>query len=383
MRAWKIKREINRFKQQCHSLALRLYEPWVRYQHDKHIHEILKVSYGSVASTLSNNYGFGQKVALFLIYQPNSIAASTHQTCEHLIAQGYSVLLVCNHSISEQDRAHLSKCVTIIIERPNFGYDFGGYRDGIRYLKSLKINLSNLIILNDSIWYPVSPCPKDTLIARMEASEASFLGALHMKSDSTSSIKHTKPPFFGSFFLMIKKEVYDSDLFTQYWNKYAFSSSKYLTIKRGERKFSELLLNSKNEHNQPRFRSEYFYDKAMLFDYIDTAERVILINLLAHSITLDPALIALKTSLLAQTTQLDALDLRWDTDCRNTLKSISNKQNILSTQPMIALTQFGVPYLKKSLDPHNRLALTLLAQPGNAAQLQLYPNVLEEIKQRL
>ncbi|MEY3995685.1 MAG: hypothetical protein RL344_28 [Pseudomonadota bacterium] len=383
---WKVKREVNRIKQQTHALGLIIFEPLIRYQYNKNIDKNRLVSQGIQQSSLTLNHGFGKKVALFLIYQPKGISYSTYQTCQHLINKGYSVLAVCNHALNENDKEKLAQQTTQFIERPNFGYDFGGYRDGILYLKSLNITISNLIIINDSIWYPV--IPEDTLIERMEYSSASFLGALHMSSEKKYLFKVKKTPFFGSFLLMIKQDIYELDLFLQFWKTYPCSDSKYLTIKRGEQALSTTLL-------KHAFKSEYFYDKSMVYQYIDHANRPELVKLLKNSVIIDNKLAYEKADALEKEKQLSKLDISlhnitvslkeqvWVNDAKRLLKKISGKQNILSTLPILPFQQFGVSYLKKSLDPHNRQALNLIIQEHINVQLNLYPTVLKEIKERL
>jgi hypothetical protein len=375
MHFWKLRREVKRLQQQMQALAAIIYEPWLRYQHDKNRKHILKISQGDISCS--------KKIALFLIYQPTGISQSTLATCTHLRNKGYAPLLICNHPLNNTDKEKLSKHTWIIIERPNFGYDFGGYKDGILYLKSLsdiaKPTISHLIIINDSIWYPLNN--DDHTIEKMEQSNASFVGALHMKSEQKSSFKSDKPPFFGSFFLMIKQDIYESDLFTQYWKKYQSTSSKYLTIKRGERQFSHLLLSS-------QFSSDYLYDKSILYEYIDNATQNELLSALKNSISLDP--VAQQTSALLLTQAQDFTsnnnqthtNTDWINSTRNLLKQISHKQNILSTLPIVALQKFGVSYLKKSCDAHNYLALKLVLRENINNNLSIDKDILLEIKSR-
>lgn len=382
---WKLKRELTRIKQQFHAYYLLLIEPWKRYYYVKHIHNKQLITDGVKQSTLTDNYGFGKKIALFLIYQPTGLNESTYKTCQHLINKGYSILAVCNHSLNPIDKNLLIQYTAKIIERPNFGYDFGGYKDGILYLKSLNIVISNLIILNDSIWYPITP--EDNLIERMEYSSASFLGALYMQSNKFKWVFKSNKSFFGSFFLMIKQDIYESDIFLQFWLKYPSTNSKYLTIKRGEQKLSATLLKY-----CPKY--EWFYDKNMLHQYIDHANHTELLKLLKYSITLDKQAITTKDTLLEKyientahidTTNPDYLlkEKNWCKDTRVLLKHISNQQNILSTLPILPITQLGVSYLKKSLDSHNRLALSLIVQEHLNLKLNLDPIILNEIKSKL
>ena len=85
----------------------------------------------------------------------------------------------------------------IIFERPNFGYDFGGYKDAFLYIIENNLSVERLILLNDSTWFPISS-EKD-LIRQMEQSNTDFTGALEVDDGRYLRGKNN---FYASFFLM-------------------------------------------------------------------------------------------------------------------------------------------------------------------------------------
>jgi len=227
---WKIKRELSRVAEQFHALyeiaTHPIRQPWIEKKSDK----TMRISEGH-----SNELDVPpQKIALFLVYQPNGLSASTEITCRHLASQGYAVMLIANHAITEKDKARMSSFVWRFIERSNHGYDFGGYKDGIRLLWQWKIDPQHLIILNDSIWFPLdSNC---ALIKQMEQSTEQFVGA---KRHTLSGIPdHEFQGFFESYFFLIKHSTWTHPAFIHYWKNYTSTSNKYLTVRRGERGFS-------------------------------------------------------------------------------------------------------------------------------------------------
>lgn len=72
-----------------------------------------------------------EKFAVYLVFQPNGIPRSVISTCQSLSRAGYNVVLISNAKISLSDREEISSVANVVIERHNFGYDFGGYREGV------------------------------------------------------------------------------------------------------------------------------------------------------------------------------------------------------------------------------------------------------------
>lgn len=75
------------------------------------------------------------KVLLFLIYQPQSLPNSMFETLKYFEKNGYSILLISNHDINDICLQKLKEYSWKICVRPNYGYDFGGYRDGLNCWK--------------------------------------------------------------------------------------------------------------------------------------------------------------------------------------------------------------------------------------------------------
>jgi lipopolysaccharide biosynthesis protein len=229
---WKLRRELDVARQQLWGLAGNLYEPWVQRHHDRHFVQRVKVVDGS--QPLAN------KIALFLIFQPNGIPESVVLTCAHLQKNGYATLVVSNGYLSPGDRERLLPHVWRCAERPNYGYDFGGYRDGIRLLNGWSISPEMLIILNDSIWYPLYE--NDELIQRMEAEHANLVGTKNFINRNHHGV--TAEGFLGSYFYLIKREAFVSEPFQQYWRRFRLTNNKYKVLRDGENAFTPLMVRS-------------------------------------------------------------------------------------------------------------------------------------------
>lgn len=216
---WKLRRELDRIKQQLSMIPEVLYEPILRRKHDRAFEKGFTEHKGAVELT--------SKVAIFIVWQPDGLLASTLDTCRHLHAAGYSVMLISNAKLRPDDITAVKPCAWRIIDRPNFGYDFGGYRDGIRLLDREGIVPDDLIILNDSIYFPIFP--NDDTIKKLEQSDADISGMILRRRGDAS--------FLESYFYLIKGHVLHHEAFRDFWNKYPLTSNKYKTIRRGERGF--------------------------------------------------------------------------------------------------------------------------------------------------
>ena len=126
---WKVMREAYRIRDQASRLCAYFLEPPLRVLHDRWLTK--------TARPLTGHLEMGNKVAIFVLFQPKGVARSLLMTCDHLIAQGYSPFILSNSPLSEADRSALLAKSAVLLERPNFGYEFGAYQDGIRLLDRL------------------------------------------------------------------------------------------------------------------------------------------------------------------------------------------------------------------------------------------------------
>ena len=221
---WKLRREWARLKQQIAAIPEAVTEPAARRRHDAAFEAGFPWYAGSVAQT--------DKIALLLVFQPNGITPGTVATCAHLAAKGYAPFIVSNAPLSRADRESLEPVAWRILERPNFGYDFGGYRDGIRQLAKWGFSSRLLLIMNDSIWFPLDT--SETLIETLEASDADLTGTILRQRG--------KIRFLESYCYMIPQKTVSSKAFQAYWEQLQLTSNKYKVIRRGERGFSEAMI---------------------------------------------------------------------------------------------------------------------------------------------
>lgn len=92
----------------------------------------------------------GPKLAVFVVFRPKGVAASIYMTLEYLCKHGITVLITSNAALNHDDRQKFASLAWKVIERPNFGYDFGAYRDSILYLRDQGVEPDHLLLMNDS-----------------------------------------------------------------------------------------------------------------------------------------------------------------------------------------------------------------------------------------
>jgi hypothetical protein len=322
---WKIRRELETARQQLQAIPERLIGPARQRRLDSQFPNGFRIMNGAAS--------LGPKVAIFLVYQPRGMSASAQSTCRHLSERGYSVVLVANSPVSRVDEESLGPWVWRFVERPNFGYDFGGYRDGIRLLWHWSVSPDSLIILNDSVWFPLNQ--NETMLASMEASSAGFLGALRHVDLPGTDAEHAG--IFLSYFYLIKRTVLNSEVFVNYWNHYVSTSNKYLTVRRGERGFSRTLFAA-------GVPSEGLYSRDRFMKAVVQQPAAFVRKTLAYGAYTDPSLERQRDALL----EADAASEDWRMQAIDHIRAVVNKRNFHSSFCYASIHLLGIPLLKKN-----------------------------------
>lgn len=229
---WKIARELDRTTQQLKAVAGLVWEPFVQRRHDRNRGTRLKITPGSRP--------LRDRVLIYLIYQPDRILESTIETCRLLEEQGYSTLVVSNSGLKPESLARLKDVSWQVMERPNYGYDFGGYRDGILYLMDKNLRPEWLLVMNDSVWYPVGQA--DTLVRRLEGSGLDVSGTIVHRSFRKTLLRRRATRVIESYLFLFNRKALESAAFRNFWVKYRLSSNKYNAVHRGERQVAEQML---------------------------------------------------------------------------------------------------------------------------------------------
>ncbi|HEY5762948.1 MAG TPA: rhamnan synthesis F family protein [Rhodocyclaceae bacterium] len=322
---WKMRRELRSLREQIAALPELIVGPLRKRRADRRFPHDLRIADGAAPASA--------RIAIYLTFQPNGLAESTLIACRHLAERGYAVLLVANAPIADADRERLAPHVWRFVQRVNFGYDFGGYRDGLQLLQHWQARPRYLIVLNDSIWFPLYP--QEDLIARMEGSEAAFVGAQRYVDHLDDLEERTG--ILMSFLFLFKAPLLESPEFRRFWRSYVPSSSKVLTVRRGERRFSRQLI----ARGQT---GDGIYSPVRFLQAMAQQSTEFLAKTLDYAAYTDADLERESGALLAEPVRDDS----WRDRVLVHLRTTSGRRNFCSAFPYASIQALGVPFLKKN-----------------------------------
>lgn len=354
---WKVQREIKRVKSQVTRKIADLYEPIVQRVHDRGFRQRVRVTPGAASLT--------PRVAIVLLFQPKGLAASVRLMLDELIRNGFCIIAVSNAALTESDRAMLASCCLAVAERPNFGYDFGGYRDGIRILAEDYGLPDTLLIANDSIWFPLHE--GDTTLTRLLDDPAPFRGL----AAKLFTYKQRDNPYVQSHFMLLDRSVVHSRAFADFWLNYRVSSDRFNAIHRGEMGFSAAI-------SAAGFDSSGLISPFRLFDVLDQVDTEELHRIVEHMVPVKYPEIALRARLLADF----APTASWHADAVAALKAQVTAQEYLCTTAFVyvGLRHLRVSYMKKRNEPLFALGRVKALELADAG---LIPPLLPAIESEL
>ena len=322
--AWKLKREVQRLAQQASAIPLLAYEPFLQFFYDRNLHENLSLHSGCKS--------FGKSLAVFLVYQPGGLAESAYLTIDHLVESGFDPVVVSNCVLQKSDIERLKSNTALIIERKNFGYDFGGYRDAIFVLlRKYHVKCDQILFLNDSVWFPIFNA--SSMLEEMIESDASYVGTQAFGEWCGD----TFDGFFGSYCFMIKAPLLYGEKFNEFWSNYKLSSSKEVVLRRGERRFSRVMLEA-SEKSHAIYSLERFLGILGLMTYDEIAQA------LQDLIVWDGVMALRKSDLLSARVRNE----KWCLDAMNLISMLSKTKNFIGSSPVFSLTHLGFPMIKKN-----------------------------------
>lgn len=192
--------------------------------------------------------------AILVYYEPSgSMSKSVHNILIELHAKSTNTILVSNCDLSEEQRKIAKGLVQFIITRKNIGFDFGAYKDGIKFIIDEGFAFDRLILLNDSVYY----FSKD-----IEALVDKLLGP----NDVIAAFENWEPPHqphLQSFMLSLSRRLFDCKEFRNFWQNYRPVSNRLYAIENGEKKLSKVILNLSQS-------SSVIYSSKMIAEQFET-----------------------------------------------------------------------------------------------------------------
>jgi hypothetical protein len=281
-----------------------------------------------------------------------------------LFSAGYDVLVVSNSRLTDSQLLELKKYSFQVVERKNIGRDFGAYNHGIKLLNKSGIKLEQLVLLNDSVYYPTEFA---SWIERTKSN--SGFGSLTVNNHFK---RHAQ-----SFYLFADASILLSKSWDLFWKRHIPFSSRVWNIEKGEMALSAALRKSRGELvallQSPEFRSQL---SAKLFDFWNYDEKSLNARTL-HSSIRHPSFDALKLKLekfyLVNIQSLDTdksnrseyeLPDLYQEQFLDYVEDLFNTNNPFWTLGLILPTYFSMP-LKKDLMRRMGINLShILQTPG-------------------
>ena len=356
---WKVKREFDRFWQQLRAGIGLIWEPFVQRRYDRMRESIITISDGARPAQ--------EKVAVYLIFQPKEILKSTLQTCRMLDASGYAPFIVSNAPLPPDALAALGQVSWRIMQRPNYGYDFGGYRDGILHLRKSGITPDKLLVMNDSIWYPLGEV--DTLLSRLEASGLDVAGTIVHRGFRKTLLRRRATRVIESYLFLFSAKAIQSRAFESFWGNYRMSSIKYNAVHRGERRVAETML-AAGLSADGLFGREEFLKLVSLKD-VDYLQKA-----LCYSNYTNEDFESSRQALLAGFQRTD----EWRDSAIAHFSLVSAKHSFFASFPFVAAGELGVPLIKRTNGMLQTLARKTVLDAISAGDLAPFSgSVMDEL----
>jgi hypothetical protein len=333
---WKMRREFNRLGAQIVGLPLllaslpsRLSEARRREEYERDFDQATRLTEGARAAQ--------SRIAIFLIFQPKGVAPSILETCRWLVSEGYAPFVISNGQLDDASRSVLAEECWRLLERPNFGYDFGGYRDGIRLLWRWNFAPDRLIVMNDSVWLPLVP----DLMARLEAvaQRADIVGLLRDEKvqHDIDGGRETARWHIESYFYLMTPAALASPEFRAFWENYRMTDFKPHTIKYGELRFSQRM-------TAAGLKLEALTRRSVFLERLAQQDDAFLLRTLRYASYGDPDLVRAATRLAARSPD----EPGWRAATMDHIRRTVHRRRFNASFPHANDQIFGTLFLKKT-----------------------------------
>lgn len=245
----KIRRELYRVVVQLVSAPLGLWRKFTtRRYYDLVTTQKIRKTRGAIK--------LGPEIAVYLIFPSKSVQGSHLFTLAEMRRAKISPIVVSNERLSEEDRKTLSKLCAYIIERPNVGYDFGGYREGILSVAAQLPSVKRLWLLNDSAWLIPQPLSwfdqaralEKDYVAATSSSGLQKIDPENFRDVSDVFSTDTRQFHYASYALSIGPSILRDPNFLRFWQRYQLTDDKHLTVRRGERGLTRWVIRNGYSH---------------------------------------------------------------------------------------------------------------------------------------
>ena len=202
----------------------------------------------------------GRRVAIFAMYCPAGLTEDHLHSLRYLKDCGYATIIISNSRVEENQRKAYQALFHVLIERVNYGYDFGAYRDGILFIERALPQLSFLALFNDSCLFPVALQDGNNWLRNTETCS----DEVHAVTDNFAINNNGEGSFqdphfhYASYALAFKSKFFLKPQFVNFWKHIKLAFSKNLTVSEGEIKLSRFIVENAQSHGAALSSSKLF-----------------------------------------------------------------------------------------------------------------------------
>lgn len=147
------------------------------------------------------------------------------------------IVILSNGKLDIEGRKEFETFTEYIYERDNVGLDAGAYKDAfLYYLKNEEWeNWDEIIMLNDTFYGPVYPWQE--VFTKMDHQDIDFWGMTKVEGFNKDNI--IRPTYIQSYFLAVRKKMFLSDAFYDFWKNMEYPQGLYDAVLNFEMKFAD------------------------------------------------------------------------------------------------------------------------------------------------
>lgn len=159
-----------------------------------------------------------KRVIFYLYYDPRGIVDEyIPYKLKRLRKHADQIVVICNGAPNAEGRARLESVADEVWERENIGFDVEGYKWAIERFGNRVSEYDELLLMNYTWFGPVGDFAP--LFERMDATEADFWGMTDHNEVTPNPItlEGTMPRHIQSHWIAVRKPVFESEAWAEYW----------------------------------------------------------------------------------------------------------------------------------------------------------------------
>ena len=159
-----------------------------------------------------------KRVIFYLYYDPRGIVDEyIPYKLKRLRKHADHIVVICNGAPNAEGKARLETVADEVWERENIGFDVEGYKWAIEKFGARVSEYDELILMNYTWFGPVGDFAP--LFERMDAADADFWGMTdHTEvTPNPITLKGTMPRHIQSHWIAVRKPVFESEAWAEYW----------------------------------------------------------------------------------------------------------------------------------------------------------------------